>query len=138
MKTIYILTQGEYSDYHIIATYSTRELAEKAQRLCLYSEIEEYELDALEIPEHPPGHSAWRVSINPKTNTIIYTFLENPISGYFEPGEKYHDMPEWTLKTKYDPLYIVNCWARDKEHAEKIALDKFYQWKWNQENKVAQ
>jgi hypothetical protein len=52
MKTICILTEGDYSDYHIVATFST------------------------------------------------------------------------------------NCWARDKEHAEKIALDKFYQWKWEKENEV--
>jgi hypothetical protein len=131
MKTIYILTQGEYSDYHIIATYSTRELAEEAQRLCLCSEIEEYELDALEIPEHPPGHFAWLVNINAKTNTINFTAQQISLGVYFEPNEKYYDNVVYSC-------FLVYCWARDKEHAEKIALDKYYQWKWNQENEVAQ
>jgi hypothetical protein len=138
MKTIYILTQGEYSDHHIIATYSTRELAEEAQRLCLCSEIEEYELDALKMPEHPPGHSAWGVNISLKTNTITHAYMEDVTNGHFEPGGIYHNTPEWTFKTKYDPLYVVNCWARGKEHAEKIALDKYHQWKWEKENEVAQ
>jgi hypothetical protein len=131
MKTIYILTEGEYSDYHIIATYSTRELAEEAQKHCPNSDIEEYELDALEIPEHPPGHFAWRVNINAKTNAINYTAQQISLGVYSEPNEKYYDNVVYSC-------FEVYCWARDKEHAEKIALDKYYQWKWNQENEVAQ
>jgi hypothetical protein len=137
MKTIYILAEGFYSDYHIVATFSTNKLAEEAQRHCPDSHIEEYELDSLEIPEHPPGHTAWTVHINAKTNTINYTGQLTSLGGYFEPKEDYYDTPEGTFRYKYDPFYTVKCWARDKEHAEKIALDKFYQWKWEKENEVA-
>ena len=31
MKNIYVLIEGDYSDYHIIGVYSTKELAEEAQ-----------------------------------------------------------------------------------------------------------
>ena len=133
MKTIYILTEGDYSDYHIVATYSTKELAEEAQNHCPYSEIEEYELDALEIPEHPPGHTAWTVHINAKTNTIDTTHQCNSLDGYFEPKEKYYEGGGVSGELN---TFVVYCWARDKEHAEKIALDKFYQWKWEKENEV--
>ena len=135
MKTIYILTEGSYSDYRIVATFSTEELAQEAQRHCPHSVIEEYELDSLEIPEHPPGHTAWRVDINAKTNAINWTLRETSLDGYFEPKEDYYDIPMGMFE--YDPIYSVKCWARDKEHAEKIALDKFYQWKWEKENEVA-
>jgi len=134
MKTIYILTEGSYSDYRIVATFSSRELAEEAQKHCPNSDIEEYELDALEIPEHPPGHTAWIVHINAKTNTINWTKQENSLRDYFEPKEDYYDIPMGMFK--HDPIYNVKCWARDKEHAEKIALDKYYQWKWEKENEV--
>ena len=133
MKTIYILTEGSYSDYMIVATFSTRELAEEAQKHCPNSEIEEYELDALKIPEHPPGHTAWLVHINAKTNTINWTNQQTSLNGYFKPNEKYYEGGgvSGVLNT-----FVVNCWARDKEHAEKIALDKYYQWKWEKENEV--
>lgn len=133
MKTIYILTEGSYSDYRIVATYSTRELAEEAQKHCTYSEIEEYDLDALEIPEHPPGHTAWCVNINAKINAIIGTHPYNSLDGYFEPKEKYYEGGGVFGELN---IFTVNCWARDEEHAEKIALDKFYQWKWEKENEV--
>jgi hypothetical protein len=133
MKTIYILTEGDYSDYHIVATFSTKKLAEEAKKHCPYSEIEEYELDALEIPEHPPGHTVWCVNINAKTNAIIGTHHYNSLDGYFEPKEKYYEGGGVSGELN---IFTVNCWARDKEHAEKIALDKFYQWKWEKENEV--
>ena len=132
MKTIYILTEGDYSDYHIVATFSTKELAEEAQNHCPNSDIEVYELDALEIPEHPPGHTAWTVNINAKTNTINWTNPYNSLDG-FAPAEKYYE--GGGLSGAVD-TFVVYCWARDKEHAEKIALDKFYQWKWEKENEV--
>jgi hypothetical protein len=129
MKTIYILTKGECSDYHIVATYSTRELAEEAKKHCPYSTIKEYELDALEIPEHPPGHTAWLVSINAKTNAINWVNQENSLD-VFNPRETYYE------RGGLNNILVVTCWARDKEHAEKIALDRYYQWKWEKENEV--
>ena len=133
MKTVYILTEGEYSDYHIVATFSTKELAEEALNHCPNSDIEEYELDALEIPEHPPGHTAWSVNINAKTNAINWTDQQKSFNGYFEPRENYYEGHGVSGKLN---SFIVYCWARDKEHAEKIALDKFYQSKWEKENEV--
>jgi hypothetical protein len=135
MKTVYILTEGSYSDYHIVATFSTKELAEEAQKHCPNSDIEEYELDALEIPEHPPGHTAWGVHINAKTNTINWTNQQTSLGGYFKPNEKYYEGGGVSGELN---TFIVYCWARDKEHAEKIALDKYYQWKWEKETEVTE
>ena len=133
MKTVYILTEGDYSDYRIVATFSTKKLAEEAKNHCPNSVIEEYELDALEIPEHPPGRTAWSVHINAKINAIHWTHQCDSLGGYFEPKEKYYEYAEHNGELN---TFIVHCWARDKEHAEKIALDKFYQWKWEKENEV--
>ena len=132
MKTIYILTEGDYSDYRIVATFSTKKLAEEAQNHCPNSVIEEYELDALEIPEHPPGHTAWAVNINAKTNAIDFVSQCNSLYG-FGPNEWYYEGGGVSGELN---TFAVHCWARDKEHAEKIALDKFYQWKWEKENEV--
>lgn len=130
MTTIHVLTEGKYSDYHIVALFSSREKAEEARALCPDSEIEEYELDSLKIPEHPPGYTAWSVSLNARDNTFISSYQEDPLCRSFEPKETYF---EASGHPSAFPIFVVKCWARNKEHAEKIALDKFYQWKWERE-----
>ena len=111
MKKIYVLTEGDYSDYHIVGVYSTPELAQEAQTLYPDSGIEEYDLD--DIPEHPPGMLAWGVNI--EDSTIVYTYLVDP-----------HECP--SERDCLNGVYAVNCWAVDEEHANKIALDKYYQY----------
>ena len=110
MKKIYVLTEGDYSDYHIVGVYSTSELAQEAQTLYPDSGIEEYDLD--DIPEHPPGMLAWGVNI--EDSDIVYTYLSDPQEC---PSER----------DCLNGVYAVNCWAVDEEHANKIALDKYYQ-----------
>lgn len=127
VETIYVLTKGEYSDYHIVALFSSREKAEEARALCPDSKIEKYEPNSLKIPEHPSGHTAWSVSLNARDNTFIRSHQEDPLCGGFEPGESYF---EASKHPSVFPIFVVKCWARGKEHAEKIALDKFYQRKW--------
>lgn len=120
MATIYVLTAGEYSDFHIVALYSTRELAEQAKNFCPDSEIHEYELDGFQIPDHPPGCTAWRVDVQFSNSTIWFAGKEDSLFDSFTPREESLD---WL------GIYRVWCWARDQDHAKKIALDKFYQFK---------
>lgn len=118
MNTIYILTEGSYSDYHIIGAYSTEKLAKEAQSLYEDSEIEEYSLDY--VPEHPPGMNAWFVIIRDGNLNDLHTYQTNPFDEKIPRENEY----------KYyngETGYFVYCWAVDKEHAEKIALDKYYQ-----------
>jgi hypothetical protein len=90
-NSIYILTEGSYSDYHIIGVYSTKELAKEAQSLFKDSQIEEYGLD--NIPEHPPGMSAWYVSISDGKLDDIYTSQVSPFDETVprEDEYKYHN-----------------------------------------------
>jgi hypothetical protein len=111
-NTIYILTEGEYSDYHIIGAYSSMELANKAKVLYPVSEIEEYDLDI--IPEHPPGMVAWLVVI---------------VDGNLAQCSQIS--PSWMNDRDFNQFNSWNfyIWATDKEHAEKIALDRYYKHK---------
>ena len=117
---IYILTEGCYSDYHIVGAYSTKELAEEAQSLYPDADIEEYGLDY--IPEHPPGMSAWSVYI-----------LDGKITGTYSANPFGNNIPYENYATSSHPMHkeikyaSFNIWAVDREHAEKIALDKYYQ-----------
>jgi hypothetical protein len=123
MTKVYVLTTGSYSDYHIVATFSTRELAEEAKKLCGNDdpEIQEYELDSLQIPDHPPGQTAWHVNIDTKGARQPWICQDNIFERNFTPSS------EFQPRSGY---YVVECWARDEEHAKKIALDKYYQWKY--------
>mgnify|MGYP003674144367 FL=1 len=91
MTSIYVLTEGSYSDYHIIGVYSTKELAKEAQSLYQDSQIEEYDLD--HIPEHPPGMTAWYVSISDGKLDDITTRQVSPFNETVprEYEYKYHD-----------------------------------------------
>jgi len=125
MTTIYVLNQGEYSDKHIVALYSTKKLAEEAQKLCPDSYIDDYKLDSKEIPEHPPGHTAWCVRIDLTTNIIDESWEVDAIESEFSPG-----IEHLIFYCANEGALSISCWARDQEHAEKIALDKYYQWKY--------
>jgi hypothetical protein len=131
MTKVYILTTGSYSDYHIVATFSTRELAEEAKKFCGddCAEIEEYELDSLQIPVHPPGQTAWAVNIDTKGARPPWICQVNNLERTFTPSS------EFRPRSGY---YVVGCWARDEEHAKKIALDKYYQWKYEVSQGVTQ
>ena len=119
MKTIYILTEGDYSDYHIIGAYTTRELAEKAQFLHQYSMIEEFDLDR--VYEHPPGMKAWTVIVLNDREDPFYCHQSEPDDEI--PYEKYDKTYTGELSAHY------RVWAEDQEHALKIAQDKWYQYK---------
>ncbi len=118
MTSIYVLTEGDYSDYHIVGVYSTKELAEEAQSLYKGSQIEEYDLD--NIPEHPPGMSAWFVRINDGELDDSCTHQVSPFNVTI-PRELESGWGDG------ETAYFVYCWAVDGNHAEKIALDKYYQ-----------
>jgi len=121
METIYILTEGDYSDYHIIGVYSTKELAEKAQFVYENSQIEEYTLD--NVPDYPPGMKAWFVFIDDAKPDELRSHQTTPSAGQIPSEHEYH------FDYMNESGYYVYCWAVDQEHAEKIAVDKYYQHK---------
>lgn len=54
-RKVYVATDGEYSDYHIVAVFGNRELAEQ------FGEVEEYEV----YEEAPAKRSAWVIEAIP-------------------------------------------------------------------------
>jgi hypothetical protein len=116
---IYLLTAGEYSDYHIIGVYSTKELAEEAESLFPDSEIEEKELDF--IPEHPPGMKFWYCHI--VEGIIKYCGQMSPNNYHLSLSDYYHT----GISGDNNGCYYI--WAKDEEHATKISLDRWYKHK---------
>jgi hypothetical protein len=122
MAKVYIVSEGEYSDYHINGVYSTKEKAEFAHKLFGIGEdwdgkpveIEEWELDAL--PNHPPGMFWYEVRMNENGNVEkVHT------ADATDANEKWTD--EWRpYGDKRSVLF--SQWAKDETHAIKIANEK--------------
>jgi hypothetical protein len=50
-KKIYVITDGDYSDYHIRAIFSNKETAEEYQRVSKASRCEEWVLDEIDVAD---------------------------------------------------------------------------------------
>lgn len=124
---VYVLTQGEYSDYHIIGIYST---AEKATEMCDAiranntfgdePQIEEYKLDELN-----PSMGYVCVGYTPERNTIrSYGF--DFISGH-DAFNSYGNPPEFICFLSYSTR------LSDPDVLLKAAQDRYMKWKAEQE-----
>ena len=66
-KMIYVVTEGEYSDYHIVGVFSTRKLAKRCQSAVLADNIEEYPLDEGDYALYDAGYHRYCVTFNGST-----------------------------------------------------------------------
>ena len=119
---IYVVTQGEYSAYHIVGVTLDRAKAERWVELYnaedrIYhrdAQIEEYEADEF----GNDGMYLWEVSQGWGEDDVVL----DTKSGY-DYGEWYNG----------DDNYRVTVMARDKDHALKAAYDKIAKLKYEEE-----
>ncbi len=117
---IYVITQGEYSDYHICAVTDDPVSAENLRKLYsthyVPAEIEEYDTESM--PQAPKSY--WRViaDIEGKVSSVKELY-------YADDGE---DL-EINQVDLLAHSFFVNVHAKDAEHAKKIAFDKIAQFK---------
>ena len=114
MTTLYLVSNGDYSDYHILGIYSTAEKAELSKKLhAAENDIEQMELDA--IPQTPNGMFYFSVSIDKDGNS------SHPVNQGVE-RERYTHSRE---QPDGDGIRVIfYMWARDAEHAIKIANER--------------
>lgn len=113
----YVVTKGDYSDYHIIAVCSDREDAEAIARKF----DENYENTCVE--EYDDGKEVFieQICYFFKINRRgeIIDFRENSCEYFWENSK-----PSETINGDAY-LYVL---AKDEEHAKKIAVDRWSQW----------
>lgn len=116
--TIYIATDGEYSDYHIEAVFTCEK---QAKLYCATHNfyLEEYEADEVKISTENSPLILWNARFN-------YSGLYSISDGYF---------------TFQNQEYFGETWAKvtldasiDREKAKKIIADKHAKWKAQQKN----
>jgi hypothetical protein len=116
MAKVYMVSRGSYSDYRILGIYSTQEKADRALEVYAADEIEEVELDA--IPETPPGMLAWWVDMTEAGDIKQGPHRRDPLDDVHTSWRMalgYADVP---------PRAFFDVWARDADHAAKVAADK--------------
>lgn len=121
---IYIITKGDYSSYHICAVSTDKKKAETLRKAFSDSwdeaQIETYESDEF-LTEIENGFKLYDCAIKEDGDMSITTF---------ESSIDYIDSSNFKVKKyKMAPGYCVYVWAKDKEHARKIAADKIAEFK---------
>lgn len=114
MKTVYVLTSGEYSDYHISGVFSTKK---KAERFILNNptgsydryDIEEWELDER---QDDTTKTIWCCVLSLKDGTIS--------------GEWSYELSckDYYTEVKAFRLEVRGCSSVSREHAQKLAIEK--------------
>lgn len=124
MKTMYVVTSGDYSDYGINAIFDTKELAEKYVG-CFNTgrwnemRIEEWSLNPNEV-KLKEGRKAYRVKMDKQGNIIEIEWVH---SAY-----KFRDEMDDAVSFTVDQSMNCHCFAKDKYHAVKIANERRVQY----------
>ena len=126
-QKIWVIEDGDYSDYKVVGVYSTRENAETALAAMAVTRtynpptIEEWKMDP-GIEEMYAGLSRISVSMKRDGSTIevqhvtaIEESFEDFPGGPYEPGRYAKDYVPGEKRIRY------TVWARDEQHAVKIA-----------------
>lgn len=118
-NTVYIVTSGDYSDYSIRAVFDNEDLAKRFT--CQYGgEIELWEMNenTTQIME---GLTFWRVWVE-KNGDVTDSEKTYPW------GEQQTTAVPIYRMCSLEPYLEVHCWARDEDHAIKIATEKRQEW----------
>lgn len=123
---VYLVTQGDYSDYHICGAYSTMELAEQAA-LAYGPEtnIEEHVLDVM--PALPHGMYVFVVTMGRDGDTHSVFRMDSTLPGDYyqiEWGEQRHPCGHWRPSRPKGDNIDFTMFARDETHAIKIANER--------------
>jgi len=122
MSICYAISTGEYSDYRVCAIFTTPEKAEAAKDAYgADAEIEEFRLDPA-IPEWSAGRKLYRC-FKCLASGQVYAISDN-LSGltlYDSSTLNYASYFEPHPAGKSSRVYVF---ARDREHAVKIAAEK--------------
>lgn len=112
--TVYVVTRGSYSDYGIVGIYSTRELAQafmnasKPVNYDDYNDIEEYELDQFKSKIEQGLICYWTVMQRDGSNATAKRWHVHNDFRYYPPSNQFSG----------------TVWAKDEEHAIKIANER--------------
>ena len=111
---VYLVTEGDHSDYHVCCVCSTLDKARRAKAIYAADDIEELELD--KWPEVPKGKLRYSVVMDKEGNTAGASHIS---------AEGAWNMEEiLPVPCFRKSSYRFTMFARDEKHAVKIANDR--------------
>lgn len=124
---VYVITKGAYSCYHICAVATDKKKAEILRKAFSDSwdeaEIETYETDQF-ITEIENGFKLYNCGLKDGEDLSISTYLEDLDYMTDSDFRVKRFSKGWCA-----PGYGIKVWAKDKDHARKIAADKIAEYK---------
>lgn len=123
MASVYIVTQGTYSDYHIVGVFITQEHAQALVDLYPATlerekmDIEEWPLE--DTPPTPVGMAAYSVSMEA---TGAASRVERSVNQIWA-AQNAHTLVYNNGRERV-PWMVTHMFARDDEHAIKIANER--------------
>lgn len=129
---IYVVTQGEYSDYHIIGVFLDKAKADAlaAHNKSHYDTMTVEEYDTADTPWEQmtkAGGLPFHVYIDIESGTVRSVELKTHM--LFEPTDNIRTTEQLDYTGKV--LFINNIMARDEQHAVKIANERRIAYKLN-------
>lgn len=125
-KVIYVIMQGEYSDYHICAATTNKERAEALRKFYMKNGDEAYIEELIDgAPEAGPCEKLKAVYAVLKTSSGKWSaWLDEYSTEPFKNIFKFYNL--FSLHHMSDELKEFRAYvmAEDKEHAIKIAQDQ--------------
>jgi len=125
MMKVYLVSKGCYSDFTIIGAFSTLEKAKDAVDYFNANEgIDEYEIDS-EAKQRPAGMKAFRVAMDREGNVIVDEWNHKQVihecSGSYADDNTVFGYGGYRETPTHASFHV---WAKDEEHAIKIANEK--------------
>lgn len=124
---VFLVTQGDYSDYSVCGVFSTHENAVKYAAMLnadwSAARVEEYTLDE-GISRIDAGLHPYRVFFKPRFADEICEVRRDEPRGFPETAE----LRVLQKTYKGENVVLVMCWAEHDQAAIKIAADKRRQW----------
>lgn len=113
---VYLVTEGDYSDYHVIGVYSTQEKANEAKELHMSTnDLEEYEVDHI-AEGYVQGMKKYSIVMD-RDGNLLESYYYGPVSaayGRISTATKIHGLNGFN----------THMWAESMEHAVKIANER--------------
>jgi len=121
MRKVYAVSAGAYSDYRVVAIFTTEELAKDFMTTVTdttYNDIEEYALNPKSADLVRRGYSVWAVLMT-QDGTVVRT--HNGVNSYdVTDSEGFY----WWRGPRGEPVLRSVAWAKTEKQAIKIANDR--------------
>lgn len=114
---VYVVSDGIYSDYHNVCVVSDLSKAQELADIFEDGSFEGFEVDSATFPVTPPGMKYYCVSMDRHGNSRADQ--RSPFN--YDNTQANEERSAWSSDGERAYFYV---WARDKEHATKIANEK--------------